>query len=73
MQTLEAWDAEMIARAILTDGPFAETKEQIAGYSVLECASPDEAIAGRWCRRAGRPPAWSSISGTRSGTGSSAR
>jgi hypothetical protein len=29
---------------IVTDGPFAETKEQIAGYSVLECASLDEAI-----------------------------
>ena len=24
--------------AIVTDGPFAETKEQIAGFDVLECA-----------------------------------
>ena len=29
---------------LVTDGPFAETKEQIAGYSVLECADLDEAI-----------------------------
>ena len=27
-----------------TDGPFAETKEQIAGYMVLECADLAEAI-----------------------------
>jgi hypothetical protein len=29
---------------MVSDGPFAETKEQIAGYSVLECASMAEAI-----------------------------
>ncbi len=29
---------------IVTDGPFAETKEQIAGYDVIECADLDEAI-----------------------------
>ena len=29
---------------IVTDGPFAETKEQIAGIDVLECASPEAAI-----------------------------
>jgi hypothetical protein len=27
-----------------SDGPFAETKEQMAGFEVLECASPEEAI-----------------------------
>jgi hypothetical protein len=31
-------------RAIVTDGPFAETKEQIAGFDVLDCADLDEAI-----------------------------
>jgi hypothetical protein len=30
--------------AIVTDGPFAETKEQIAGFDVLECADLDEAL-----------------------------
>jgi len=29
---------------LVSDGPFAETKEQMAGYSVLECADRDEAI-----------------------------
>ncbi len=29
---------------LLTDGPFAETKEQIAGFDVLECESLAEAI-----------------------------
>jgi hypothetical protein len=29
---------------LVSDGPFAETKEQIAGYDVVECSSLDEAI-----------------------------
>ena len=29
---------------LVSDGPFAETKEQIAGFDVLECADLDEAI-----------------------------
>jgi hypothetical protein len=29
---------------ILTDGPFAETKEWIAGFDLVECADLDEAI-----------------------------
>ena len=32
-------------RTVLTDGPFAETKEQLGGYHVVECADIDEAIA----------------------------
>jgi hypothetical protein len=28
----------------LTDGPFAEAKEQMAGFDVIECADLDEAI-----------------------------
>jgi len=31
-------------QTVLTDGPFAETKEQIAGFDVLDCADLDEAI-----------------------------
>jgi hypothetical protein len=31
--------------AMVIDGPFAETKEQIAGFDILECADLDEAIA----------------------------
>jgi len=30
---------------ITTDGPFAETKEHLAGYYLLECADLDEALA----------------------------
>jgi hypothetical protein len=29
---------------LITDGPFAETREQIGGYDLLECADLDEAI-----------------------------
>jgi hypothetical protein len=29
---------------LLSDGPFAETKEQIIGYDEIECANLDEAI-----------------------------
>lgn len=29
---------------LLTDGPFVETKEQLAGYYILDCQDLDEAI-----------------------------
>ncbi|HEY2317477.1 MAG TPA: YciI family protein [Solirubrobacteraceae bacterium] len=29
---------------VLADGPFAEAKDYIAGYDILECADLDEAI-----------------------------
>ena len=29
---------------LITDGPFADTKEWIAGYDLLECRDMDEAI-----------------------------
>ena len=31
-------------KRMLTDGPFAETKEQLGGFYLLECNSLDEAI-----------------------------
>lgn len=31
-------------RVAITDGPFAETKEQLAGYYLLDCNNLDEAI-----------------------------
>jgi hypothetical protein len=31
-------------KTITTDGPFAETKEQLGGYYLVECPSLDEAI-----------------------------
>ncbi|AXC15126.1 hypothetical protein ACPOL_5882 [Acidisarcina polymorpha] len=36
-------------KVLLTDGPYAETKEQLAGYYILECRDLDEAIA--WAAR----------------------
>ena len=29
---------------VIADGPFAETKEQIGGFDILECADIDEAV-----------------------------
>ena len=29
---------------MVSDGPFAETREQVAGYDVIDCADLDEAI-----------------------------
>jgi hypothetical protein len=34
---------------IVTDGPFAETREQLGGYYLLECADLDE--AARWAAK----------------------
>jgi hypothetical protein len=41
-------------KTLLTDGPFAETKEQICGFDIIECADLDEAIAVA----AAHPMAW---------------
>ena len=38
--TIRARDGELL----LTDGPFAETKEQIAGFDIIECADLQEAL-----------------------------
>ena len=48
--TIKIRDGELI----ITDGPYAETKEQVAGYDLLECASLDEAV--RWAGR--NPHSW---------------
>lgn len=32
-------------KVMITDGPFAETKEVLGGFEVLECADLDEAMA----------------------------
>jgi hypothetical protein len=35
---------------VVTDGPFIEAKEQLAGYSIFDCATEERAIeiAARW-------------------------
>jgi hypothetical protein len=42
-------------RPIVTDGPFAETKEAVGGFYVVDCANREEAIelAGRVPRSPG--------------------
>jgi hypothetical protein len=34
---------------IVTDGPFAETKEQLGGFYLIECANLDEAL--EWAKK----------------------
>jgi hypothetical protein len=36
-------------KTLVTDGPFAETKEQLAGYYILDCKDLDEAL--EWAAR----------------------
>jgi hypothetical protein len=36
-------------QSLITDGPFAETHEQLGGYSLIECENLDEAI--RWAEK----------------------
>jgi hypothetical protein len=38
---------------IVSDGPFAETKEQLAGYYLLDCKDLDDALA--WAQRIPMP------------------
>ena len=35
--------------SIVTDGPFAETKEQLGGFCLLDCENLDEAL--EWARK----------------------
>ena len=43
--TVRARDGDLL----VTDGPFAETKEQLAGYYILDCGNLDEAI--EWAKK----------------------
>ena len=36
-------------KTLITDGPFAETHEQLGGFFLLECSDLDEAI--RWAEK----------------------
>lgn len=40
-------------KTTIKDGPFTESKELIAGFSIIQCKSFDEAVA--WMRRAPSP------------------
>ena len=41
----EAGEADGTGEPVVTDGPFAETKEQLGGLIVIECADLDAALA----------------------------
>ncbi len=47
-RTRSATDATTVRvrnrEVLLTDGPYAETREQMAGFDILECKDLDEAI-----------------------------
>ena len=32
------------SRGVVMDGPFAETKEQLLGFFIVDCATPEEAL-----------------------------
>ena len=51
LQSVEAATTVRVrnGKVSMTDGPFAETKEQLAGYYMLECKDLDEAI--EWAKR----------------------
>jgi hypothetical protein len=36
---------EKHGKPVITDGPYAETKEQLGGYHLLECNNLDEALS----------------------------
>jgi hypothetical protein len=36
---------ERNGKPVITDGPFAETKEQLGGYHLIECQDRDEAVS----------------------------
>jgi hypothetical protein len=36
---------EKNGKPFLTDGPFAETKEQLGGYHLIECKDRDDAVS----------------------------
>jgi hypothetical protein len=42
---LAAWVSVRDGRTIASDGPYAEVKEHLAGFYLVDCANRDEAIA----------------------------
>ena len=54
----DASDAKVMRRdgerPVVTDGPFAETKEQVGGFYLLECDGMDEAL--KWAEQVPKSP-----------------
>ena len=36
-------------KVVVTDGPFAETKEQLGGFCLIDCEGPEDAMA--WAKK----------------------
>jgi hypothetical protein len=54
-EPLEASEGAKVVRdGIVTDGPFAETREQLGGFYVIDCEDVDEAC--RWAKEVPRSP-----------------
>jgi hypothetical protein len=51
LDTVESASTQRVrdGETLTTDGPFAETKEQFAGFYLLDCADRDEALT--WAAR----------------------
>jgi hypothetical protein len=50
------------AKTLLSGGPFAETKEQLVGYCIIDAIDRDEAVA--WAARMPNLSVWRQGSGT---------
>jgi hypothetical protein len=46
--------ARVVRDGLVTDGPFAETKEQLGGFYLLECDDLDEAV--EWAKQVPQSP-----------------
>ncbi len=60
MPTAAATTVRKGKQPLVTDGPFAETKEQLLGFYIVECATPEAAIetAQELARASGSPGAF---------------
>jgi hypothetical protein len=47
--TLAKWVSVRDERTIVSDGPFAESKEHLAGFYLIDCAAMEDALA--WAAR----------------------
>jgi hypothetical protein len=56
-QTARAKTLRGPGRGMVLDGPFAETKEQLLGFYVLNCETEDEAVAAARDLRQANPSA----------------
>jgi hypothetical protein len=48
-KTAKTLELAASGQTAVTDGPFAETKEQLGGFALLECSDLDEAM--EWARK----------------------